>query len=132
MRDQFWSFSSQYQFGLKKPIFSYQLLGDNGGSSSLAQMGGWDPPLREHGEQLLAGLGAPWLLGTRLWLGGTPSPMGRVSGSGLSRAWVVFGPPPLPDTGRVGPGMRIWVWTECLLFCYALTPDQSQPHVYIS
>ena len=29
------------------------------------------------------------------------SPIGRVSGSGLSRAWVVFEPPPLPATERV-------------------------------
>ena len=34
------------------------------------------------------------------------SPIGRVSGSGLSRAWVVFEPPPLPATGRDGP----WDW----------------------
>ena len=33
------------------------------------------------------------------------SPIGRVSGSGLSRAWVVFEPPPLPATERVGPGV---------------------------
>ena len=30
---------SQYQFGLKQPIFSCQLLGDNGGAISLAQRG---------------------------------------------------------------------------------------------
>ena len=35
------------------------------------------------------------------------SPIGRVSGSGLSRAWVVFEPPPPPATERVGPGMGI-------------------------
>ena len=64
-------------------------------------------PLREHREPSSAGLGAPWLPGTRLWLGGTPSPIGRVSGSGLSRAWVVFEPPPLPATVRVGPGIGI-------------------------
>ena len=29
------------------------------------------------------------------------SPIGRVSGSGLSRAWVVFEPPPPPATERV-------------------------------
>ena len=28
--------------------------------------------LREHGEPLLVGLGAPWFSGTRLWLDGTP------------------------------------------------------------
>ena len=32
----------------------------------------WDLPLREHGESLSVGLGAPWFPGTRLWLGGTP------------------------------------------------------------
>ena len=48
-----------------------------------------------------------WFPGTRLWLGETPSPISRVSGSGLSRAWVVFEPPPLPATGRVGPGIGI-------------------------
>ena len=67
----------------------------------------WDLQLGEHGEPLLVGLGAPWFPGTRLWLGGTPSPIGRVSGSGLSRAWVVFEPPPLPATERVGPGIGI-------------------------
>ena len=35
------------------------------------------------------------------------SPIGRVSGSGLSRAWVVFEPPPPPATERVGPGIVI-------------------------
>ena len=35
------------------------------------------------------------------------SPFGRVSGSGLSRAWVVFEPPPPPATERVGPGIGI-------------------------
>ena len=34
-------------------------------------------------------------------------PIGRVSGSGLSRAWVVFEPPPPPATERVGPGIGI-------------------------
>ena len=34
-------------------------------------------------------------------------PIGRVSGSGLSRAWVVFEPLPPPATERVGPGMGI-------------------------
>ena len=34
-------------------------------------------------------------------------PIGRVSGSGLSRAWVVFEPPPPPATVRVGPGIGI-------------------------
>ena len=53
------------------------------------------------------------------------SPIGRVSGSGLSRAWVVFEPPPPPATERVGPGIRIRVRIECLLSCDALTPVQS-------
>ena len=52
-------------------------------------------------------------------------PIGRVSGSGLSRAWVVFEPPPPPATERVGPGNGIRVRTECLLSCDALTPVQS-------
>ena len=34
------------------------------------------------------------------------SPIGRVSGSGLSRAWVVFEPPPPPATEGVGT----WDW----------------------
>ena len=42
-------------------------------------------------------------------------PNGRVSGSGLSRAWVVFEPPPPPATERVGPGIGIRVRTGCLL-----------------
>ena len=32
-------FLSYHQFGLKQLIFSYQLLGDNGGAISLAQRG---------------------------------------------------------------------------------------------
>ena len=55
------------------------------------------------------------------------SPIGRVSGSGLSRAWVVFEPSPPPATERVGPGIGICVGTECLLSCDALTPVQSYP-----
>ena len=35
------------------------------------------------------------------------SPISRVSASGLSRAWVVFEPPPSPATERVGPGIGI-------------------------
>ena len=61
----------------------------------------------EHGELLLDSLGVPWFPGTCLWLGGTPFPIRRVSGSGLSRAWVVFEPPPLPATERDGPGIGI-------------------------
>ena len=53
------------------------------------------------------------------------SPIGGVSGSGLSRAWVVFEPPPPPATDRVGPGIGIRVGTECLLSCDALIPVQS-------
>ena len=72
--DRIWNGGSdlQYLFGLKQPIFSYQLLRDNGGAISLAQKGSWDLPLREHREPLSVGLGAPWFPGTRLWLGGTP------------------------------------------------------------
>ena len=55
------------------------------------------------------------------------SPIGRVSGSGLSRAWVVFEPPPPPATERVGPGIGIQVRIECLLSCDAPTPVQSYP-----
>ena len=53
------------------------------------------------------------------------SPIGRVSGSGLSRAWAVFEPPPPPATEGVGPGIGILVRIECLLTCDALTPVQS-------
>ena len=69
--------------------------------------GRWDLSLRMHGEPLSVGLGAPWFQESRLWLGGTPFPTGRVSGSGLSRAWVVFEPPPQPATERVGPWIGI-------------------------
>ena len=60
-----------------------------------------------------------------LVVGRDTSPIGRVSGSGLSRAWVVFEPPPPSATGRVGPGIGIRVRTECLLSCGALIPVQS-------
>ena len=59
-------------------------------------------------------------------------PIGWVSGSGLSRAWVVFEPPLSPATERVGPGIGICVGTECLLSRDAFTSVQSSPHVYIS
>ena len=49
--------------------------------------------------------------------GGDGPPFGRVSGSGLSRAWVVFEPPPPPATESVGPGIGIQVRIECLLSC---------------
>ena len=55
-------------------------------------------------------MGWPWsLLVPRNWpvAGRDTSPIGRVSGSGLSRAWVVFEPPPPPATERVGPGIGI-------------------------
>ena len=39
--------------------------------------------------------------------GRNTSPTGRVSGSGLSMAWVVFEPPPPPATERIGPGIGI-------------------------
>ena len=42
--------------------------------------GSWDPPLREHGEPLSVGLGAPWFPGTRLCLGGTPLPLAGFQG----------------------------------------------------
>ena len=63
--------------------------------------------IRKHEELLSVSLGATWFPGTRLWLGKTPSPIGRVSQSGLSRAWVVFEPPPLPATERDRPGIGI-------------------------
>ena len=72
---------------------------------------GWPWGLLVHRNSLLAGRDTP--------------PIGRVSGSGLSRAWVVFEPPPPPATERVGPGIGIRVRTECLLSCDALTPVRS-------
>ena len=64
-------------------------------------------PLREHGEPLLVGLGALLVPRNSPVAGRDTSPIGRVSGSGLSRAWVVFEPPPPPATERVGPGIGI-------------------------
>ena len=65
----------------------------------------------------------------RNWLvaGRDTSPIDRVSGSGLSRAWVLFEPPPPPATERFGPGIGIQFRIECLLTCDALTPVQSYP-----
>ena len=76
-------------------------------------------------EPLSVGLGAPWFSRNSPVAGRHTSPIGRVSGSGLSRAWVVFEPPPPPATERVGPGIGIQVRIECLLSCDALTPVQS-------
>ena len=72
--------------------------------------------------------GWPWsslVIRNLLVAGRDTSPIGRVSGSGLSRAWVVFEPPPPPATERVGPGIGIRVGIECLLSCNAFTPVQS-------
>ena len=83
----------------------------------------------------VATVGPPWsiLVAKNSPVAGRDNfPIGRVSGSGLSRAWIVFEPPPPPATARVGPGNGIRVGTECLLSCDALTPVQSQPHVCIS
>ena len=77
---------------------------------------------------LEATVGWPWsplVPRNSLVAGRNTPPIGRVSGSGLSRAWVVFEPPPPPATERVGPGIGIRVRTECLLSCDALTPVQS-------
>ena len=51
------------------------------------------------------------------------SPIGRVSGSGLSRAWVVFEPPPPPATERVGPGIGILVGDS--VYCPVMPLPQS-------
>ena len=51
------------------------------------------------------------------------SPIGRVSGSGLSRAWVVFEPPPPPATERVGSGIGIRVGIE--VYCPVMPLPQS-------
>ena len=63
--------------------------------------------MREHGEPLSVGLGAYLVPKNAPVSGRDTSPIGRVSGSGLGRAWVVFEPPPLPATQRVGPGNGI-------------------------
>ena len=70
-RGQFWRFLSQYQFRLKQPIFSHQLLGDKWQGHISCPEESWDLSLREHRGQLSVGLGAPWFPGTRLWLGRT-------------------------------------------------------------
>ena len=75
-----------------------------------------------------ATVGWPWsplVPRNSLVAGRETSPIGRVSGSGLSRAWVVFEAPPPPATERVGPGIGIRVRTECLWSCDALSPGQS-------
>ena len=59
-------------------------------------------------------------------MAGRDTPLiGRVSGSGLSRAWDVFEPPPPPATERVGPGIGIRVGTECVLSSDSPTLVQS-------
>ena len=71
--------------------------------------------LREELQPVVKGaweatVGWPWssLVPSNLPVAGRDSPpIGRVSGSGLSRAWVVFEPPPPPATERVGPGIGI-------------------------
>ena len=75
-----------------------------------------------------ATVGSPWssLVPRKSPVAGrNTSPIGRVSGSGLSKERVVFEPPPLPTTDRVGPEIGIRVGTECLLSCDAVTSVQS-------
>ena len=69
--------------------------------------GSWDLPLREHREPPSVGLGALLVLRNSPVAWRDTSLMSRVSGSGRSRAWVVFEPPPPPATERVGPGIGI-------------------------
>ena len=84
-----------------------------------------DLRLGEHRELLSVGLGALLVLKNSPVARQDTSPIGRRSGSGLSRAWVMFEPPPPPATERVGPGIEIQVGSGCLLPCDALTPVQS-------
>ena len=89
--------------------------------------------LREELEPAVKGaegaiVGGPWsiLVFRNSPVAGWDSPpIGRVSGSGLSRGWVVFRPPPPQATERVGPGIGVRVGIECLLSRDALTPVQS-------
>ena len=85
----------------------------------------WDLPLREHREPLSVGPWSPLVSRYSPVVGRDTSPIGSVSGSGLSRAWVVFEPPPPPANERVGPGIGIQVRIECVLSCDAHTPVQS-------
>ena len=85
--------------------------------------GGWDLPLREHREPLSVGLGAPWFPGTHLWLGGTPSPIGRVSGSGLGRAWVVLEPLPCQPLG--GSDLGLGCELRLSVYCPVMPLPQS-------
>ena len=55
---------------LKQPIFSPQLLGDNGGAISSTQNGSYDLPSGEYWELLSVDLGFHWLPGTRPWPSG--------------------------------------------------------------
>ena len=64
-------------------------------------------PLKEHRELLLVGLEAFLVPRISPVAGRDTPPIGRVSESGLSRAWVVFEPPPPQATERVGPGIGI-------------------------
>ena len=50
--------------------------------------------VREHRESLLVGLGAPWLPGTRLWLGGTPPLLAGFQGPDLAGHGLCLSPRP--------------------------------------
>ena len=75
----------------------------------------WDLLLGEHEERSSVGLGVPWAPGTRLWLGGPPSPIDRVSGFGLGRAWVVLEPRPCQPLGGsdLGWGYELGLSVSC-------------------
>ena len=64
------------------------------------------------------------------------SSIGSVSGSGLSRAWVLFEPLPLPATGRVGRGLAYELGLS--VYCpvmplpqSSLNPMCTYPHVLL-
>ena len=54
------------------------------------------------------------------------SPIGRVSGSGLSRAWVVLEPPPLSATGRVDLGLGYELGLS--VYCPVMPLPKSSPN----
>ena len=66
---EFWLISSSQNDPLLGPQFHPPVwsIGHISGSERSLNV-----PLREHRGPLSVGLGAPWLSGTRVWLGGTP------------------------------------------------------------
>ena len=127
-RGQLWTFLSHTLDGLKQPIFSPLLLGDYGGTISLAQMGVGTYRQRSTRNFCVLNLehiGSPdFACG---WSGGIS--LGRHLGSSLGGSVFVFESPYPHATGEGEPGDGIWLGTKYLLYVGTFTPGHGLTHL---